>query len=50
MLPDKPPERRFDGENANYGLVNIRDEPYDALTRKMAEVNALAEQWHAASR
>jgi agarase len=44
---DEPKEGRFDGENSNYGLVNIRDEPYEALTRKMAEVNAVAELWHA---
>jgi agarase len=44
---DEPKEGRFDGEDSNYGVVNIRDEPYGVLTRKMAEVNAAAEQWHA---
>ena len=43
---DEPKEGRFDGENSNYGVVNIRDEPYEALTGKMTQVNAAAEQWH----
>jgi len=28
---DQPAEGRFDGENSNYGLVNIRDEPWKTL-------------------
>jgi agarase len=47
---DEPKEGRFDGENSNYGLVNIKDEVYEELTGKMTEVNAQAEKWHAASR
>jgi regulation of enolase protein 1 (concanavalin A-like superfamily) len=43
---DQPKEGRFDGENSNYGVVNIQDEVYPELTRKMTEVNRLAEGWH----
>ena len=44
---DEPKEGRFDGENSNYGVVNIRDEPYTELTHAMAEINAQAETLHA---
>ena len=43
---DQPKEGRFDGENSNYGVVNIQDETYLELTRKMTAVNRLAESWH----
>jgi len=43
---DQPKEGRFDGENSNYGVVNIQDETYPELTSKMTEVNRLAESWH----
>jgi len=43
---DQPKEGRFDGENSNYGVVNAQDEVYPELTRKMTEVNRLAESWH----
>ena len=36
---DEPAEGRFDGENSNYGLVNINDEPWEALIERMTEVN-----------
>jgi hypothetical protein len=36
---DQPAEGRFDGENSNYGLVNIRDEPYDELVEVVERVN-----------
>ncbi len=39
---DQPAEGCFDGENNNYGLVNIRDEPYEALVQVMTAVNASA--------
>ena len=32
---DQPPEGRFDGENNNFGLVNERDQPYEAVTAAM---------------
>jgi agarase len=37
---DEPAEGRFDGENCNYGLVNIKDEPWEVLTARMRDVNA----------
>ncbi|HIE27146.1 TPA: hypothetical protein EYP66_07660 [Candidatus Poribacteria bacterium] len=42
-------EERFDGENSNYGLVNIEDEPWEVLVERMTEVNANAESWHVQS-
>ena len=45
---DEPKEGRFDGENSNYGVVNIRDEPYEELTRAMTRVNEEAEKVHGA--
>ena len=43
---DEPKEGRFDGEDSNYGVVNIKDEPYITLTQEMARINARAEQLH----
>jgi agarase len=43
---DEPKEGRFDGENSNYGVVDIRDEPYRALTQAMTQLNAQAEVLH----
>jgi len=36
---DEPAEGRFDGEDSNYGLVTIEDEPYALLVETMARVN-----------
>ena len=47
---DEPAEGRFDGEDSNYGLVTIRDEPYKVLVEHMTKVNAQLEAWHAASK
>lgn len=44
---DEPAEGRFDGENSNYGLVNIKDEPWEILVEKMIQVNGDAERRHA---
>jgi agarase len=44
---DEPAEGRFDGENSNYGLVNIHDEPYEVFTAMLKQVNAEAYQLHA---
>jgi hypothetical protein len=46
---DEPKEGRFDGENSNYGVVNIHDEVYEELTRAMTEINATAETLHEGS-
>jgi len=43
---DEPAEGRFDGENSNYGLVNIKDEPWEVLTERMTEVNSKIESIH----
>ena len=43
---DEPREGRFDGENSNYGVVNVNDEPYTDLTQAMTEINAQAETLH----
>lgn len=43
---DEPAEGRFDGENSNYGLVNIKDEPYEVLTQEMTKTNAAVEEIH----
>ena len=36
---DQPAEGRFDGEDNNWGLVNVDDEAYSLLTDQMAVVN-----------
>ncbi|MGC9328112.1 MAG: hypothetical protein ACP5I1_10800, partial [Candidatus Hinthialibacter sp.] len=45
---DEPAEGRFDGENSNYGLVNIQDEPWEILTNEMTKTNRQVERMHAA--
>ena len=44
---DQPAQGRFDGENSNFGLVKIDDEPWELLTRVFAYVNSRAEEVHA---
>jgi parallel beta-helix repeat protein len=46
---DEPAEGRFDGENSNYGLVNINDEPWTMLVTGATSINLLAEHIHAES-
>jgi hypothetical protein len=36
---DQPTHGRFDGENFNFGLVDIHDRPYEALTTTAAALN-----------
>ncbi|MGQ9525538.1 MAG: beta-galactosidase [Armatimonadota bacterium] len=36
---DEPKEGRFDGENNNYGLVDIADNPWQVLVERMTRVN-----------
>src|SRR5256886_10788262 len=36
---DEPQHGRFDGENFNFGLVDIHDRPYEALTRIAASLD-----------
>ncbi|RKX31097.1 MAG: hypothetical protein DRP22_04265 [Verrucomicrobia bacterium] len=45
---DEPPAgRSFDGENSNYGLVDIFDRPYVKLLRTISRVNREADRIHA---
>ncbi len=46
---DESPQGRFDGENQNYGLVDIRDRPYALVTQAHTELNARALEIHGAS-
>jgi hypothetical protein len=46
---DEPAEGRFDGENSNYGLVNLKDEPWQILVERMTRVNAGLETLHQAA-
>lgn len=47
---DQPAEGRFDGANNNYGLVNIKDEPWEELTQEMMKTNEKIESIHAGMR
>ncbi len=44
---DQPKEGRFDGENSNYGVVNINDEPYTVFLETFIRVNGSIERLHA---
>ncbi len=46
---DQSPQGRFDGENSNYGLVDIRHGRYETLLKTMAEVNPSLSSLHAQS-
>jgi len=46
---DEPAEGRFDGENSNYGLLKITDEPYPEFVDGVRQSNSKVEAWHAAS-
>jgi len=46
---DQSPQGRFDGEDSNYGVVDIEHRRYETLLSTMREVNALAPQLHASS-
>ena len=37
---DEPKEGRWDGENGNYGLVNVEDKPYETFVSSVAKTNA----------
>jgi hypothetical protein len=47
LLPYEPTHGRGDGENFNFGLVDINDEPYELLTRAMSAINLIAVKDHA---
>lgn len=46
---DESPQGRFDGEDQNYGLVDIQDRPYALVTQAHAALNARAVEIHGAS-
>ena len=46
MYHDQPPMGRFDGEDCNYGLVDINDNFYTTLLGAITEVNGRAAQIH----
>jgi len=46
---DESPEGRFDGEDQNYGLVDLQDHPYPLLTEAEQQLNARALSVHGAS-
>jgi len=46
---DQSPEGRFDGENSNYGVVDIRHRPYIELLDSMKRTNERLESLHARS-
>jgi hypothetical protein len=39
---DEPPFGRYDGEDYNFGLVDIHDEPYDPVTKTAAQLQLKA--------
>ena len=39
---DEPKQGRFDGENSNYGLVNIHDQPYTQFVKAVTGANSAA--------
>jgi agarase len=43
---DQSPQGRFDGENSNYGVVDIHNRRYDVLIEAMARANALVADIH----
>lgn len=43
---DQPKEGRFDGENSNYGLVRIDDEPYQEMIDMFTRLNMIVEKIH----
>jgi hypothetical protein len=46
---ESPGGRSFDGEDSNYGILDIDGRPYEALVDAMRKTNAAAEDLHAKS-
>jgi hypothetical protein len=46
---DQPASGRDDGSSSNFGIVNIKDEPWPALVASMEHVNPTLEELHAKS-
>jgi hypothetical protein len=49
FFDESPGGRSFDGEDSNYGLVDIQGRPYEELAAAMRDVNAAAPGIHALS-
>ncbi|MEK8023792.1 MAG: hypothetical protein AAB229_08295 [Candidatus Hydrogenedentota bacterium] len=49
LFDQSPGGRTFDGENSNYGLVDVYDKDYDELIAAFKDVNASCDQLHAAA-
>jgi hypothetical protein len=47
---DQSPEGRFDGENSNYGIVDIHNKPYTELLTAMKRTHARIETLHRETR
>lgn len=47
---DQSPQGRFDGENSNYGVVDIHHRPYRELLEAMTQTNARVAEIHARSK
>ena len=43
---DEPKEGRFDGEDSNYGLVDITDKPYQDLVETVRAANLAVLEAH----
>ncbi|MBI1389479.1 MAG: beta-agarase [bacterium] len=43
---DQPREGRFDGENSNFGVVSLNNQPWEVLTEAMTRINARVEAIH----
>ena len=41
IYADQPAEGRFDGEDNNFGLVDINDQPYEAVTSRATELHSV---------
>ena len=41
IYADQPAEGRFDGEDNNFGLVDINDQPYEAVTNRATELHSV---------
>jgi hypothetical protein len=47
---DEPPHGRNDGEDFNFGLVDVKDQAYPELTAALSEANARVDSLHAVGR
>jgi agarase len=43
---DEPKQGRFDGEDSNYGLVDVQDHPYQEFVDAVTKINSAAIEVH----